>query len=80
MRKAKVAVGYGGGDAIEKGGAWHFTWMPKGYAPTEDSKTICVLHDFDDTSDKYGFSASERHLLVAAIAKAIEDYMTATPT
>ncbi len=51
---------------------WHISWLPKGYAVTEDDRVVCVVappHD-EDWSDIEG-----RPPLVEAICEAIERYM-----
>ena len=75
ISKGCVTIGYGVASHMPKGGTWHFIWLPKGYGPTVDDKFLCALHDFDSTSHKHGFSKGERHPLVEAIAKVIEEYM-----
>ena len=79
MRKSVVSVGYGSASYLGSRGAWHFTWLPKGYGPSEDQIEMCLLVDFDGSSEKYSLGKENRHPLVAAIAKAIEDYMANPP-
>ncbi len=73
--KGVCSVGYGSSQYLPIGGAWHFTWLPKGYGPSLDQIEIAVLADFDATADKYGLGKGERHPLAEAIAKAIQNYM-----
>lgn len=78
MKDPCISIGYtgtpGDGGHIHKSGMFTFTWLPKGYGPSMEDRTICVLFD-ENGKLKHPLPNGEPHPLLAAIAKTIEDYL-----
>lgn len=75
-----VTVGFtgtpGDGGHIQRSSIYTFTWLPKGYAPTAEDRMVAVVFAGDIES---GLGEEDRHPLIDAVAKAIEDYMRKNP-
>lgn len=73
-----ITVGYtgtpGDGGHIHQSGMYVFTWLPKGYGPSMEDRTICALFD-ENYKLKHPRPDGTDHPLIGAIAKVIEDYM-----
>lgn len=82
MRTPKISIGYTGtpGDNghIHASSMYTFTWLPKGYGPSMEDRTICVLFD-KNAKLKHPLPSGEPHPLLDAIAKVIENYLNDHP-
>lgn len=68
----------GDGGHIKPSAMYTFTWLPKGYGPSMEDRTICVL--FDPHMVLEGeLSKGMRHPLIESIAHAIETYLKEHP-
>lgn len=82
MREPCISVGFtgtpGDGAHIKPSSIYTFDWLPKGYGPSMEDRTICVLFDSEDRMESR-LGVGERHPLVEAIARAIETHLKNNP-
>lgn len=76
-RKPCCTVSYSGSDHFPKGITWYVTWLPKGYAPTNEDQLVCAFPD--QGWDEYGLGEGKRPPLIQAVVEAIEKYYSQPP-
>lgn len=68
----------GDGGHIKPSSMYTFTWLPKGYGPSMEDRTVCAVFDPNGTLESR-LRRGERHPLIEAIAAAIENHMKENP-